>query len=535
MRFCTKLINVTFTSDFRKSMRNSIINKILIIISCVALVSCASKKRVSFARKSFEIGEYTRAAELYKRAYSKEKNKYLKGEYSYYMGECYRITNKPTKAASAYSKAVRYKYPERQAQFYMAESYRKAGKLEKAIPEYETYLEEVPADIRAQRGLASCMMIQKEVNAKRYQINKLKKLNSKFSDFSPAFVGDSYDYVIFSSMRTEKKKKRKNRITGQGISSLYFSKIDAKGVWSEPEAFEEPINAAQVDNGAPNVSADGKQLFYTRCKYDKTKAMGAEIVTSARSGGRWGEPTAIKIGEDSMVVAHPAISPDGEILYFVSDREGGYGGMDIWKTTNVDGSWGKPENLGSAINTPGNEMFPYVRVDGILYFSSDTHIGFGGLDIFKAYIDDEGRWLVSNLGKPINSESDDFGIAFKGKAEEGIFSSTRGSSKGIDNLYSFILPKLNFVLNGTIKNKNEEVVQQSYVRLIGSDGTTLKINIPEDGTYKVKLKPNTDYVFLVAAEGYLNQKVKFTTSGETDDKDFEYNIELEKPLKQVSE
>ncbi len=517
------------------SMRNSIINKILIIVSCVAFVSCASKKRVSLARKSFEIGEYTRAAELFKRAYSGEKNKYTKGEYSYYMGECYRITNKPTKAASAYSKAVRYKYPERQARFYMAESYRKAGKLEKAIPEYEAYLEEVPADIRAQRGLASCMMIQKDVKPKRYQITKLKKLNSKFSDFSPAFVGDSYDYVIFSSMRTATKKKRKNRITGQGISSLYFSKIDAKGNWADPEAFEEPINATQVDDGAPNVSADGKQLYYTRCKYDKTKPMGAEIVTSARSGGRWGEPTIVKIGEDSTIVAHPAISPEGDVLYFVSDREGGYGGKDIWKSTNTDGGWGEPENLGSAINTPGDEMFPYVRNDGSLYFSSNTQIGFGGLDIFKAYIDEEGRWQVSNMGKPINSEADDFGITFKGKDEEGIFSSSRGSSKGIDNLYSFILPKLNFTLNGTIKNKNEEVVQESYVRLIGSDGTTLKINIPEDGSYKVKLKPNTDYVFLVAAKGYLNEKVKFTTSGETDDKDFEYNIVLQRPLIKVSE
>ncbi len=516
-------------------MKSNTINNIFLLTLFVFLVSCAGGKKVSLARKSFEIGEYTRAADLYKKAYSREKNKYLKGEYSYYMGECYRITNKPTKAASAYSKAVRYKYDERQARLYMAESYRKAGKLEKAMPGYEAYLEDVPADIRAQRGLASCMMILKEPKSKRYQVNKIKKLNSKFSDFSPAFVGDSYDYVIFSSMRTASKKRRKNRITGQGLSSLYFSKIDAKENWSDPESFEEPINAAQIDNGAPNVSADGKQLYYTRCKYDKTKPMGAEIVTSVRSGGRWGEPAAVQIGEDSLIVAHPAISPDGDVLYFVSDRKGGYGGKDIWKTTNADGAWSEPENLGSAINTPGDEMFPYVRVDGTLYFSSDTHIGFGGLDIFKAQMDENGDWQVSNMGKPINSESDDFGIAFKGKNEEGIFSSSRGSSKGIDNLFSFILPKLNFTLNGTIKNNNDEVVPQSYVRLIGSDGTTLKINIPDDGSYKVKLKPATDYVFLVAAEGYLNQKVKFTTSGETDDKDFEYNIVLEKPLRKVSE
>ncbi|MCW3804010.1 tetratricopeptide repeat protein [Plebeiibacterium marinum] len=516
-------------------MRRLFDTKILLLLLLIILSACSGKKKVSLALKSYEIGEYTRAAELFKRAYSGEKNKYIKGEYSYYMGECYRITNKPTKAASAYSKAIRYKYPERQARFYMAESYRKAGKLEKAIPEYETYLEEVPADVRAQKGLASCMMLQKQPKEGRYQIEKIKRLNSKFSDFSPAFVGDSYDYVVFSSMRTESKKKRKNRITGQGVSSLYFSKIDAKDEWSEPEAFEDPINLPQVDDGAPNVSSDGKELYYTRCKYDNTKPMGAEIVVCSRSGGRWGEPVAIQIGLDSLVVAHPAISPDGNTLYFVSDREGGYGGKDIWKTNKSGEGWGEPENLGSAINTPGDEMFPYVREDGSLYFSSDTHVGFGGQDIFKGEIDEEGLWQVTNMGAPINSESDDFGIAFKGKSEEGIFSSSRGSAKGVDNLYSFILPKLKFELSGSIMNNNEEVVLGAYLRLIGSDGTTLKINAPADGTFKVKLKPDTDYVFLVAAEGYLNQKVKFSTSGEIDDKDFEYDIVLEKPMQKISD
>lgn len=507
---------------------------VLTFILVAALASCVGGKRVSQAQKAFEIGEYTKAAELYKKAYSRQKNRFLKGEYSYYMGECYRITNKPTKAASAYSKAVRYRYTERQARFYMAESYRKAGKFEKAIPEYELYLEEVPTDIRAQSGLASCMMLQKEPKPNRYEINKIKRLNSKFSDFSPAFVGDAYDYVVFSSMRTESKKRRKNHITGQGTSALYFSKIDAKGDWNDPEAFEEPINLAQVDNGACCVTSDGKQLYFTRCMYDNTKPMGAEIVTCDRTGGRWGEPTAIQIGEDSLIVAHPAIAPDGNALYFVSDREGGFGGKDIWKTTKSGEAWGEPINLGSAINTPGDEMFPYVRNDGTLYFSSNTHVGFGGHDIFKATQDEEELWHIKNLGEPINSLGDEVGITFKGKLEEGIFSSSRGSTKGIDNLYSFILPKLNFTLNGKILNKNEEVVDGAYLRLIGSDGTSLKINAPDDGAFKVKLKPDTDYVFLIAAKGYLNKKVKFSTSSETDDKDYLFDVVMEKPMKKVS-
>ncbi len=514
-------------------MKTNFLDSIYIFLLLIVLSGCSVGKKVSMAQKAFEIGEYTESAALYKKAYSKQKNKYLKGEYSFYMGECYRITNKPTKAASSYSKAVRYKYSNREARFYMAESYRKAGKIEKAIPEYEAYLEEVPADIRAQRGLASCMMMQNKPEETRYQIEKIKKLRSKFSDFSPAYANDSYDYLIFTSMRTEAKKKSKNKITGQGTSNLYFSKINAKGEWEEPEIMEEPLNAEGVDNGVPNISIDFKQLFYTRCRYEKDTTMGAEIVASQRTGGKWGEPATIEIGEDSVVIAHPALSPDGELLYFVSDRDGGYGGKDIWVSHKYSQGWSKPENLGSAINTPGDEMFPYVRMDGVLYFSSDTQVGYGGLDIFKAEKDKKGEWEVVNMGEPMNSEGDDFGIVFKGKSEEGIFSSSRGSTKGIDNLYEFILPQLQFKLNGSIKNKNGEVVSGAYMRLIGSDGTTMKVNAPTDGTFAVDLKPNTDYVFLVAAKGYLNQKIKLTTTGEMNDKDFVFEVVMEKPLKKV--
>ncbi len=516
-----------------------IIISYLFIFILLVLSSCAGSKKVGQAQKAYEIGEYTRAASLYKKAYQKEDNKFYKGQYSWYLGQCYRITNKPTKAASAYSKAVRYKCEEREAELYMAECYRKAGKIDKAVPVYESYLEKVPNDIRAQRGLASCMMLQKDPKPNRYQVVKEKKLNSKFSDFAPAYGGTEYDYVIFTSMRTEGKSKRKNRITGQGTSSLYYSKKNTKDEWDEPVLFEEPINNEKFDDGVACVSAGGKEMMYTRCKFDNEKPVGAEIVACKRQGGYWDEPAVISLALDSAlldstVIAHPAISPDGETLYFVSDMPGGIGGKDIWKSSKIgDGQWGEPVNMGTVINTPGDEMFPYVRADGMLYFSSDTHIGFGGLDIFRAEKDELGNWQVSNMGRPINSEGDDFGIVFQDKDERGMFSSSRGSAKGVDNIYSFVLPKLKFQLNGSILNENKEVVKGAYLRLIGSDGTTLKMNVATDGTFKVKLNSNTDYVFMVAAKGYLNQKVKFSTSGEIDDKDFEYHLVMEKPIQTV--
>ncbi len=538
-RFIDRGIFLTFTRIFILHMFKAIIIHIL-FLALVFLSSCGGSKKVSQAQKAYEIGEYTRAATLYKNAYKKEKNKFYKGEYSWYLGQCYRITNQPTKAAAAYGRAVRYKCQEREAELYMAECYRKAGKIDKAIPVYEAYLEKVPNDVRAQKGLASCMMLQKDPKPNRYQVSKEKKLNSKFSDFSPAYGGTGYDYVIFTSMRTEGKSKRKNRITGQGTSSLYYSKKNTKDEWDEPELFEEPINNEKYDDGVPCVTGSGKEMLFTRCKFDNEKPVGAEIVACKRQGGYWDEPYIITLNMDSAlldstVIAHPAISADGEILYFISDMPGGFGGKDIWKAPKQgEGQWGEPINMGSAINTPGDEMFPYMRTDGVLYFSSDTHIGFGGLDIFKAELDEEGKWQVSNMGTPINSEGDDFGIVFQDKSEQGLFSSSRGSSKGIDNIYSFVLPKLKFQLNGSILNENKEVVKGAYLRLIGSDGTTLKMNIANDGSFKVKLKPNTDYVFLVAAKGYLNKKVKFTTSGEIDDKDFEYHLVMEKPIQTVN-
>ena len=187
----------------------------------------------------------------------------------------------------------------------------------------------------------------------------------------------------------------------------------------------------------------------------------------------------------SYYAAHPALSNDGKTLYFVSDMPGGIGGLDIWKVEGSgDGTWGQPINMGNVINTPGDEMFPYVRADGTLYFSSDAQVGYGGLDIYKVGKDKNGKIRVINLGKPINSEADDFGIVFKGKAEEGLFSSSRGSSKGIDNIWSFILPKLEFSMKGEVSNQNDgSKVSDAYMRLIGTDGTNAKISIREDGTF----------------------------------------------------
>nr|WP_321452905.1 OmpA family protein [uncultured Carboxylicivirga sp.] len=507
-----------------KSYRN-----ILFFIMVSVLFSCSGGKKMGNANKAYLIGEYDRAAKQFKKAYKKEKNKYTQGEISFYMGECYRHTNKYNKAASSYKRSVRYKYENIDAELYMAQCYLATGKYDDAEEAFKSYLDKKALDRRAQNGLASIRLVQSDSIKTRYQVDKIKDLSTtRYSDFCPGYASTDYDQVYFSSMRTEKKAKRRSRITGQGVSNIYMSRIDTKGDWTDPEMLDESINT-QFDEGSGTMSSDGKTMYFTKCPYNNEEPLTAQMFEVTRSGGKWGEPTQIAIGGDSLLVAHPAISPDGNTLYFVSDMPGGEGGKDIWKATKGgESGWGEPVNMGNVINTPGDEMFPYVRDDGSLYFASNGHVGYGGLDIYRAVFDEEaGYYRVSNLGKPINSEGDDFGIVFKGMEEEGLLSSSRGSSKGVDNIYSFILPKLEFSMKGRVFAQNEETpIKNAYVRLIGSDGTNIKLNVKEDGAFGFQLRKQTDYVFMVASKGYFNYKHKFTTVGLSDNKEFEFDVPM---------
>ncbi|MCG8581497.1 MAG: OmpA family protein [Bacteroidales bacterium] len=502
---------------------------IFVIITTITLSGCIGGSKLGNANKAYLIGEYDRAAVQFKKASRQEKNKknkYTRGEISYYLAECYRITNRPKKAAMHYDRAVRYNYEMVDAGLYLGDCLLASQKYEDAIEAYESYLEKEPLDKRAHNGIASCKLAMNDSIKTRYTVEKIKKLsNTRYSDFSPGYASTDYDQVYFSSMRTEKKKRKKSRITGQGGSNIYMAKIDAKGEWTDPELLDETINT-QFDEGSATMSSDGKEMYFTRCRYDNEQPRSAEMYMVSRSGGKWGEPAQIEIA-DSLLVAHPAISHDGETLFFVSDMPGGQGGKDIWKAKKGgEGGWGEPVNMGNVINTAGDEMFPSVRMDGSIYFSSNAHVGYGGLDIYRAVFNEEKQdWEVHNLGRPINSEGDDFGIAFKGLEEAGIFSSSRGSSKGVDNLYEFSLPKLEFSMRGQVySQKTDEPISDAYLRLIGTDGTNVKLNIRNDGSFGAKLAPATEYVFMVASKGYFNYKHKLSTIGLADNKQFEYEV-----------
>ncbi len=495
----------------------------------------AQNKKAWRAYTAYEAGEYYEAIDLLKNAYDVVNDKDEKVEMLYLIAESYRNTNDPRKAELWYKKAIGKGYPDPTAVFWYAEMLKMNEKYEEAIDEYKRYKSLVPDDPKGENGVLSCeLALEWLENPSAYEIENMKFFNSRESDYSPAFARADYMEVCFTSSRDESEGTEMHGATGESFTDIYFSRQDRKGKWSTPVPLEEPINT-EFEDGTPSISPDFNTMYFTRCKMSKNKNFGCQILSATKSGENWGKAQEIEIAGDSITIAHPAISPDNLTLYFVSDMDGGAGGKDIWKITreSANGNWADPENLGEPINTDQDEVFPYVHPDGTLYFSSNGHIGMGGLDIFKATENEDGKWEVENMKTPINSASDDFGIVFQADEERGFFSSSRGLRNN-DDIYAFVLPPLKFNIEGVVKDeKTEEPLDNVLVKSIGSDGITLESTTGKKGEFKFMLRPNTDYVFLASREGYLRGKERETTKGLGKSKDFNTTIflaSIDKPI-----
>lgn len=498
----------------------------LLILLLISSSGCSFIVRTS-GTKAYNTGQYNKAALSLKKEFDKEKRKNMKGELAFLLGESYRKQNMATKAASAYSKAIRNGFVTPEVYVSWGQTLIMVGKLPEAETAFNKALELESKNFLAKQGLKSIKLIQENNIQTSYTVEKIKSLNSKYSDFGVTYDGDNYDHLYFTSLRVVGKSRTKSPITGQGYAHLYETTKNAKGEWEKPEKLEEPLNSP-YDEGSVFVTNDGKEMYFTRCLLNKDELVDAQIYKATKSAGAWGEPEKIELGGDSILFAHPTLSTDGNTLYFVSDKLEGKGGKDIWKIEKSEDGWGEPKNLGFPINTTGDEMFPYMRKDGIMYFSSNGHAGFGGLDIFRAITSKEGEITVENMGTPINSSTDDFAISFEGETEKGYFSSARENTKGDDNIFKFELPELEFGLIVTLLNgATLQPIKNSYIKLIGSDGTQLKLSIPPDGKLKIGLIKDCEYTMLCAAKGYLYQREKFSTQNLTSSKNIEYNINLQ--------
>ncbi len=509
---------------------------ILIIASNFQFANAQKKEKDFRANAAFAAGEYFEAIDLYKTAYNKIKDKGRKTEIVYKIAECYRILREPRKAELWYKKAIAANFQDPLIFLRYAEMLMMSENYEEASEQFKKYKELVPDDPRPDNGLRSCRLaVEWLENPIGYEVQEMRYFNSRERDFSPADGEDECATVFFTSTRDDAAGNETHGATGESFTDIFVSRMDRKGKWSTPVPLDEDFSS-EADDGTPSVSHDFSTMYFTRCPKGKSEQLGCQIFYSIRSGAEWGKPERIPIADDSIVIAHPAIGLENLELFFVSDMPGTFGGKDIWKITrgNEGDDWSEPVNLGEDINTPGDEMFPYVHPDGTLYFSSDSHIGIGGLDIYKATLEDNGRWTVENLRAPINSSEDDFGIIFESESERGFFSSSR-KGRGNDELYSFYLPPLKFNVTGVVRDeKSERILPGSTVKSIGSDGITIEATTNSDGAFRFMLKPNTDYVFIASNDRYLNGKERETTKGLEKSTDFQTNIYLS-PVDQVIE
>lgn len=489
---------------------------VLFLLIVSSLYSCKSAK-LSDAEEKQRIGEYYEAAAIYRKVYTKTspKKRDLRGYIAYRMAECNRLINNTAKATSAYMNAIRYDYPDSTVYLRIGQMLQKTGRYPEAIKNYDIYMENDPSNLLAINGIQGCELAPGwKKNPTRYEVRRMDKFNSRRGEFSPMLAGDKYDQLYFASSRSKDKDAKVSAITGQNNNNLFLVKQDEKGAWLAPVELEDEVNT-EYDEGTPSFSPDGNTMYYTYCAQDPEGPRTAEIYISTRSSAKWGKGTRAAIVKDSVTaLGHPSISPDGKYLYFVSDAVGGFGGKDIFRARVAGNDFGPMENLGEEINTPGDEMFPYVRDSVTLYFASNGHPGMGGLDLFKATQDSTGKWNVENLGAPINSMADDFGITFAGKEERGFFCSNRNDARGYDHIYSFERPTITIFIEGIVNDVDEYPIEDATVRIVGKDGLNVKVPVKKDGTYRVELERDIRYVMMASARGYLNQNYELHTGPE---------------------
>jgi peptidoglycan-associated lipoprotein len=479
--------------------------------------ACKTPK-LSQAEEKQRLGEYYGAAEIYRKLYTKSKpdQKELRAYIAYRMGDCNRMIGNIPRAVSAYQNAWRYEYPDSTLLLRLGQVYHRSGRYLEAYRYYGVYLYLNPRSQLAANARQGCRMSDKWLeNPTLHQVSRMEIFNSRRSEFTPMLYGEKYGQLYFCSTRGMVHKDSVNSITGLKNNAFFVSKKNENGAWQKPEQVTDAV-ASEYDQGTPSFSKDGNTMYYTYCGEDATEPRTAEIYVSTRSGASWGKGQRAPIVKDSItLLAHPAASPDGAWLYYVAEAVGGYGGKDLFRSRLVGANdFGPMENLGPEINTEGDELFPYVRDSVTLYFASNGHPGLGGLDLFKATLDSTGQWKVGNMGVPVNSMADDFGITFAGTKEQGFFSSNRNDARGWDHIYAFEYPSVTIFIEGYVANNEEDVIENAMVRIVGRDGLNVKVPVKPDGSYRVELERDVSYVMMASAPNYLNQNFELKTDAE---------------------
>jgi outer membrane protein OmpA-like peptidoglycan-associated protein len=552
------------------------------------LIGCGAEQAVKKGDKFYALGEYFDAAAQYRKAYSQTpaKERALRGQRALKMADCYRRINYTQKAIAAYNNAIRYKQADSLTHLYLAQQLMKNGSYKEAAKQFQQFLDSVEANTLdgpssttlrnatlskrehpspltqlARTGLKSAQKAPEwKKQGSDYTVKRENFFNSRRADYSPMLAGEENNQLFFTSTRNQAKGDEVSGITGTKNGDIFVSQKDEKGKWQRPEVIDSELNS-DFDEGVCSFTPDGRTMYLTQCKTDPDYPRFATIMTSNRSDASWGKATELKLTRDTLsAFAHPAVSPDGQWLYFCSNMPGGLGGYDIWRIRLTTSGVGGVENLGAPINTPGNEMFPTFRPNGDLYFSSDGHEGMGGLDIYIAkaisneqlvisnddYLASEedasttnhnssfliphSSFKISHPGYPLNSQGDDFGMTFEGMKNQGYFSSNRGDGKGWDHIYSFYNPEIIQTVTGWVYEKDGYELPQGQVYMVGNDGTNLKLSVKGDGSFTQEIKAGVDYVFLGTCKGFLNHQEQLRVEPVT--KSEEYTLQF--PLASIT-
>ena len=486
---------------------------------------------------TFNLEQYVLAAELYKKAYKTEKNRAIKSEIIFRQAECYRMSGNYKRAASYYKRAIRAKYPDVIVYLRYADVLRMQEDYTQAQLQYTKYMTLNPTDVSGEMGLKSCAFALKWKDLPtRYKVELMPLVNSRNSDYSPAFGNGEYTEMYFTSSRVGGLSDDIDDRTGEAFSDVYITQINKKGTWSAPVVVPIPINT-EGNDGSVVLNIRGTVMYLTQCKVVKKKDLGCGIYVSKRKGKLWGEPQLVQIKIDSnTTIGHPALSEDESVLIFAADMLGGYGGKDLWLTQKEKrNKWSDPINLGPMVNTPGDEMFPFLHTDGMVYFSSNGHIGMGGLDIYKTSQDENGAYtLPVNLKSPLNSSADDFSMIIEKEGERGYLTSNRDGGKGGDDIYQFELPSLVFSVKGVVTDsRTGGILTNVKVQLTGNDGSVKEVVTDNTGTYKFTWKPLTSYELVINIEGYLNKSVNETTVGVERNKIFVIDLLVDPVRKEI--
>ena len=479
------------------------------LLAVLVPVSCGAERNFKRAERHLALGEYFDAANEYKQAYQKTppKDRERRALIASKMAFCYDKSLQTGKAVAAYRNVIRYKQANMEEHLALARQLMKEGSYAAAEAEFKLVLDSLPDNTLAKEGLIAAKNAPRTKEAgSRYTVKKMDIFNSRRADYSPMLFGDAYDQLYFTSTRNEAMGDELNGITGTKAGDLFYSQKDDKGKWSKPEAVNGGVNT-NYDEGTCCFSPDGREMYLTQCATSPSFPRYAQIVKSDRSDAAWGKATPITLTGDTLSsFAHPAISPDGQWLYFTSDMPGGKGGLDIWRVRITPAGFGGVENLGEPVNTAGDEEFPTFRTNGDLYFSSNGHPGLGGLDIFIAKVGKDRRYHLSHPGFPLNSQGDDFGMTFEGPYNRGFFSSNRGDGRGWDHIYSFENPEITQTVKGWVYEMDGYELPSATVYCIGDDGTNERLTVHSDGSFTKLLNPGVTYLFMATCKGYLNHQ-----------------------------